>query len=53
MNCILTKVKSILKFMLTGQINTRCKQDFYNEFNKISNKTQQIKSIEIFNKMQL
>jgi hypothetical protein len=39
--------------MLTGQINTRCKQEFYHEFNKISNKTQQIKSIDIFNKMQL
>lgn len=53
MNCILNKLKSFFKFLITGKINTKCKNEFYHEFNKINNKTEQIKNIEIFNKMQL
>ncbi len=52
-NCFLNRLKSIFKFIFTGKIQSDCNEFLKVEMNKISQKTEVIKSINLYNQMQL
>jgi hypothetical protein len=46
-------LKKFIKFIYTGKIKSECIDRFYCEVSEISQKTEEIKSIKIFSKVQL